>query len=433
MNFFRGPFFSTAVAAVLLLSGNTAYSAAVPPSVSSQAPAVVTVTVYDRHDKPLLTESGFVLDSNGLVAVSCNSISVWYGSMLNTLVIRTHEGTGYNTEELLSGGCRNNVALISIKGAGLSATKLSASGQVRAGEKAFLLVGGRPAAVSKIKGLRNDGLIKLDIEVPASANGAPVFNTAGDVIGVAVSFVRNGKPTDFVVPAKSVAKEHERYNAMIKKLLGASVEKRADAPIETKKADRAAKTTATEHAAMPLKQALPKPAYTPRPETKGTETVGKPKAYIGPQDLDSRASTQYSLAKFYEREGKIDDAVEAHKKTVLMDPAFTESYLEIGRLCFRLGRYPEAAEAYRKAIVFRRAEASTYTKLASAYLMSGNYGMAVDALKHAARIESSNPDIRFNLGVVFLVTGDKNGAIAEYTELKKINIEKAYELLDLIY
>lgn len=411
----------------------TRSSAEMPSAVSSQYKTVLTVTVLDRNQKPLLTESGFVAHPDGIVAVSCNAVSIWYESMLNTLVIKTSAGAEYITEELLSGSCRNSVALISIKAKGLSPSRMSSAGPVRTGEKAFIFVNGGPAAASKIKSLRSDGLMKLDIEAPASANGAPVFNTAGDVIGVAVSFVREGKFLNFVVPAKSVAKEYERYTTMIKKLLGASIGKHEAPSLETKKTAGASKKTEPEHTAMPLKQSVPKPTDPPRPETGDMKTVEKQKPYMEPQALDSRASTQYSLARFYERDGKIDDAIEAHRKAVSMDPAFTESYLEIGRLCFRLGRYSDAAEAYRKAIAFRRAEASTYTKLASAYLMLGNYSMAVDALKHAARIDSSNSDIRFNLGVVFLVIGDKNGAIAEYTELKKINIEKAYELLDLIY
>ncbi|MBF0329856.1 MAG: tetratricopeptide repeat protein [Nitrospirae bacterium] len=420
--------FPITAAFLLIVFVSTHSSAEIPSAVSSEYKTVLTVTVLDKNQKPLLTESGFVVDSEGIAAVSCNTVSKWYESMLNTLVIKTSEGSEYNTEELLSGSCRNNVALISFKAERLSSARISSTDSVKIGAKAYIFINSSPAAASKIKSMRNDGLMKLDAAVPQSANGTPVFNSLGHVIGVAVSFTQEGKLFDFVVPVKSVAKEHERYSRMIKKLLGASIEKNEAPSPEIKKQPEPEYT-----AAIPLRQSISKPAVLPRPEIKNTKTVDKPKPSAEPQTIDNRASTHYSLAKFYEREGKTDEAIEAHKKTVLLDPTFTESYLEIGKLCFKLGRYSEAAEAYRKAIVFRRAEASTYTKLASAYLLLGNYNMAVDSLKYAARIDSSNPDIKFNLGVAFLVIGDKNGAINEYTELKKINIEKAYELLDLIY
>jgi len=62
-----------------------------------------------------------------------------------------------------------------------------------------------------------------------------------------------------------------------------------------------------------------------------------------------------------------------------------------------------------------------------------NYSKAIDAYKQAIYFIPDDASVHLGLGVSYFKIGDKNSALNEYKILKNLDIDKAYELLVLIY
>lgn len=409
------------LALLVFLWSAVSVNATIPQAVSGQKETVVTVTINDREDRQLLSESGFIVHGDGIVAVSCNAISKWYEAMHNTLIVTTESGTRFFTEDLLSKNCRNNIALITVKAAGLSAARLAPLYRPKEGED-LIVLGRLPRAErtgleGRIKSIREtDGLIRISVPLPESLNGGPVFNRKGDVIGIATSLQRNGKTINFVLPIRSVSRELDRYNSLIKKLLESN-----EPAVESSR---------------PLATAVKKPPQLFEKKEKLDKITAVPKelSLSEKQKAGKDGAAEYFLQGYsYAQQQKYSDAIDAYRIAISIDPRYVNAYMNMGVAYYKTGNYAAAIDSYRRAIGLKRDDLPAYSKLGAAYIIIGNYSKAIDTFKHAARIEPANSDIHFQLGVTFLLTGNKDGAISEYTILKKIDMERAEALLDLIY
>jgi tetratricopeptide (TPR) repeat protein len=181
------------------------------------------------------------------------------------------------------------------------------------------------------------------------------------------------------------------------------------------------------------------------------------------------------------KEEKFEEAVEAFRKAVRLDPGCYDAYVKLGYALYRLQRYQESAEASERAIQLRKGfepyynsglaymELGRWDKAKSAFygvdevLFYGPRPVSIDsweerytlAFYYMARSQAQlgeaddlirtledvnvlyNPEsLRvlqpLRLGSLYLWVGKREAAIAQYKILKKENSRLAEELLKLI-
>lgn len=149
-----------------------------------------------------------------------------------------------------------------------------------------------------------------------------------------------------------------------------------------------------------------------------------------------------------------DEAIKCYKKTIELDPSFTNAYFFLGNVYLKKRMLDNAIREYKKAIVLRPHAAPTHAKLGSAYLKKGMLDEAMSESKETIAIEPTNALAHFNLGCVYykqgLISsaadhlyragslyfkqGNKEGALEAYENLKRTNSKKLKQLLfDKLY
>lgn len=181
------------------------------------------------------------------------------------------------------------------------------------------------------------------------------------------------------------------------------------------------------------------------------------------------ASQQYALAQELRLAGNWDDALNAYKKSIALDPDFGRAYAGIAAMLANMGRPQEAQKYYRLAIAKtgRMTEREKYRTRGGYYLLVGDYDKAIEqftqlekqypfdsagignmamayfeqrnmsaALEQARKVVELYPNNYLqlnNLGLFAMYAGDFNQAIVESQKLLKLSpsFEKAYLCLAL--
>ena len=201
----------TAARAILLLA--IATTAALPAASQSRAqslpelarivsPSVVLIVTSDKNGNPLARGSGFVVDSDGLLATNLHVIEGAYSASV-TLA----NGDTYDNALVADADARKDLALLQIKAVDLKAVRLGDSDSVQVGQHVVAVGNPHGLANSVSDGIisavrQEDGARLLQITAPISpgSSGGPLLNDGGEVIGVTQATVE-GQNLNFAVPA----------------------------------------------------------------------------------------------------------------------------------------------------------------------------------------------------------------------------------------
>jgi hypothetical protein len=396
-----------AVLAFAVWSGASPVSPAgvvIPDAALRGKRGIVAVHVNDRYGNHIVSATGSIIDSRGIVATSCYVIPKWLEKVENTLVVEMESGALSPIENLISRNCGNNVALIQVKGNALPTVDLAPAGVPARGEDvAVVTMTPRPAvAEGRIRDVaRNTGIIQTSVPVNPARDGSPVLNRRGEVIGVATFLPSKKQNLPAVIPAKNVAKEFSKYRSLIHELS--------------------------------LSNSPPGPAP-PAPD--GIRISGPEPAAFTKERREGRRDTAESAflaGCSHDRAQQYREAIEAYTRAVSLKSDYGEAYANLGLSYFRVEKYAEAVEAYKQAIKINPSVPSLYNKLGATYIILGEYSKALEAFRKGLGLDPKNPEVHFNLGVAYVLTGDKNGAVDEYTVLKELDRKSAEKLLNLMY
>ncbi len=369
--------------------------AGVSEAVLSRRNAVVIVLVNDKDGSPVATGSGFILNSRGVVATSCNIIGKWVERPEYTLVVKTEDGATFPIMDLLSGNCRNHLALFKLRGDDFPAAKLASGFAPRSGDGVFIIdrSSGKEITVSGVVSYPGgkDGIFQVSVPLTPEREGSAVFNTKGEIIGIWTFPPGKGQGRHMVVPVKYMDKEFNKYKGFIKE------------------------TFTPRPAPVPL----------PLPPVSSPEILGPPPAQRTAEE-EFRRGAEYEGAKMYR------EAIEAYESAIRMKPGYGEAHASVGLVYYRLGRYSEAIEAYRQALKFKPGAQYVYNRLGTAYIITGEYSKALSSFKQSLSLDPGSAETHFNLGVACIIAGDRDGAVEQYVILKEIDRARAEKLLDLI-
>src|ERR1700722_4182240 len=167
------------------------------------SPSVVLIEIYDLKGEISAKGSGFLVTAEGAILTNYHVIA-----HTKQATVRLANKDRYDTVEVLEIDKRKDIALIEIKGFGLPYLKLGRSQDVEVGETVYSL--SNPLGVFQntlsqgiVSGIRpGDGYKYFQVSAPIShgSSGGPIFNSKGEVIGIAVATIEEGQNLNFAVP-----------------------------------------------------------------------------------------------------------------------------------------------------------------------------------------------------------------------------------------
>ncbi|HOW34992.1 MAG TPA: trypsin-like peptidase domain-containing protein [Candidatus Omnitrophota bacterium] len=195
---------------------------------SQNADAVVLIGAADRSGKNSRAGTGFVITPDGFIVTNYHLLD-----KAKRIVIKLKNNTGYLKVKIVAIDTINDIALIKISGKNLSTVKLGDSDSVKVGQRVVTI--GNPLGLAEtvsdglISSLRNTskgvGLLQISVPLSPGSSGGPLFNLAGEVVGVTVASHPKGQNLNFAVPINAVKPllRKTSYARYLKKSLGAKL------------------------------------------------------------------------------------------------------------------------------------------------------------------------------------------------------------------
>ena len=114
--------------------------------------------------------------------------------------------------------------------------------------------------------------------------------------------------------------------------------------------------------------------------------------------------------------GKLDEAIEAYKKSILLKPDFALAHYNLGSTLQELGRLDEAEASYTKAITLKPNHAEAHYNLGNMLKELGRLDEAEASYKQAIVFKPDYPEAHSNLGNMLQEIDRLGEAEASYTQ-----------------
>jgi tetratricopeptide (TPR) repeat protein len=109
-----------------------------------------------------------------------------------------------------------------------------------------------------------------------------------------------------------------------------------------------------------------------------------------------------------------EDAIEAYRRVVALDPTYAAAWNNLGLLLHRLGRYDDARQAYTRALQHDPRCAEAAYNLGSLDEDCGDVEQAVRHYGRALEVSPDYADAHFNLAAALARTGRNSEAVAHW-------------------
>jgi S1-C subfamily serine protease len=169
--------------------------------------AVVIVTTYDDHGMPLFQGSGFFVTPERIVT------NLHVIRQARAISIQTFAGKDYSVRTIVATDSGADLALLQLDAPCPDTTTLQLEHKAPTEGQSIFLLGNSPDSYWKITpgrvgrmwDLSNSGRrIQITAEIMPGNSGSPVLNDRGQVVGIAVMYMRGASGLNFAVPAESL-------------------------------------------------------------------------------------------------------------------------------------------------------------------------------------------------------------------------------------
>jgi hypothetical protein len=187
--------------------------------------AIVSIITSDKDGKPVAQGTGFLVTTDGRIVTNYHVIE---GA--SSAIVKLPDGAFYDVDGVVAFDKARDLAVIKAHGQNFRVVTLGNSDRVRVGEEIVAI--GSPLSlestvssgiVSGIRNIEEEGGKFLQITAPISpgSSGGPLFNMAGEVIGITTLYLKGGENLNFAIPVNDA------------KLLLSGNSKAQDFPVET--------------------------------------------------------------------------------------------------------------------------------------------------------------------------------------------------------
>jgi S1-C subfamily serine protease len=182
----------------------TAIPSPTPPELTAEnlfklaSPSVVLIEVFDESGQRVATGSGFVASVDGAIVTNYHVIRGAYSANLHL-----QDGSTIPVRGVIGFDQSRDVAVVKANSVTTRALTIGDSEKVQIGDRVIAI--GSPLAIQNtmsdglVSGIRN-GLIQTSTPISPGSSGGPLFNTHGEVVGIAVSTITTGQNLNFAIP-----------------------------------------------------------------------------------------------------------------------------------------------------------------------------------------------------------------------------------------
>lgn len=174
------------------------------PAIAKSANGAIVTIVMAVNDKPIAQGSGFLVSPDGVVVTNYHVIEAG-----NVAIVKFPDGTVFPVDGVLAADKVRDLAIIKIHGKTFRTLTLGNSDQIQVGEEVVAI--GNPLSlestvsngiISAIRTSKEQGGKFLQTTAPISpgSSGGPLFNMAGEVVGINTMYLEGGENLNFAIP-----------------------------------------------------------------------------------------------------------------------------------------------------------------------------------------------------------------------------------------
>ncbi len=179
------------------------------PAISREANGtIVSVVMSDKDGNPIAQGSGFLISKDGHVVTNYHVIKTGTSAL-----VKLPNGSFFAVSGVLASDKQRDVAIIKANGTDFRTLSLGDSSRLQVGEEVVAI--GNPLSlestvsngiVSAIRTVEDEGDKFLQITAPISpgSSGGPLFDMAGEVVGITTSHLVGGQNLNFAIPINDV-------------------------------------------------------------------------------------------------------------------------------------------------------------------------------------------------------------------------------------
>jgi Trypsin-like peptidase domain len=175
------------------------------PSIAKAANgSIVSIVMSDDRGKPIAQGTGFVATKDGLIVTNYHIIAE--GS---SAVAKVPDGAIYVLEGVVASDKARDVAIVKATGKNFRKLMLGNSDQVEVGQEVVAI--GNPLSLEStvsngiVSGIRTEEdlggkFLQMTAPISPGSSGGPLFNMAGEVIGITTLYLKGGENLNFAIP-----------------------------------------------------------------------------------------------------------------------------------------------------------------------------------------------------------------------------------------
>jgi S1-C subfamily serine protease len=179
------------------------------PAISREANgSIVSIVMSDKDGHPIAQGSGFIISKDGRVVTNYHVIRNGRSAL-----VKMPNGAFFTVDGVLASDKIRDVAVIAAHGSDFRTLTLGDSDRLQVGEEVVAI--GNPLSlestvsngiVSAIRTVEDEGGKFVQITAPISpgSSGGPLFNMAGQVVGITTSHLVGGQNLNFAIPINDV-------------------------------------------------------------------------------------------------------------------------------------------------------------------------------------------------------------------------------------
>ncbi len=296
--------------------------------------AVVMVTAYDEEGDEICIGSGFIVKRDGVVVTNYHVIG-----MARDIKVKAGDKV-FDVEGLIFTDKENDLAILKAKAKDMPVVKLGVIGEANIGEHVYVI--GYPLGLAKtisnglLRGIREIDekreILQITAPISPGNSGSPVFNSNGEVIGVATT---SGDATT---------------------------------PYETR------------NLAFAISVKLIEDKFSSKSVTAIKDS--------GLEDYINTPMYWNQLGNAYNGAGKHEEAIESYKQAISIDPDFVYAHSNLGVAYGKSGKYKEAIKSYQQTIKIDPDDATAHYGLGVTYIILRDKSSALKQHKILKKLDT---------------------------------------------
>lgn len=147
------------------------------------------------------------------------------------------------------------------------------------------------------------------------------------------------------------------------------------------------------------------------------------------------ATSHYNIGNILTKQGRLPEAIESYRRSVVALPTFAEAYHNLGNAWARSGRWEKAVDAFEHSVRAYPKRIEAHLSLGQMLLRSGRSEEGIQRLHIGLALEPRNGQLRFRVGSVLLQMGETKPALKllrEGVRLEPRDVKSAAKLAWLL-